>query len=149
MRINFDRLSQLAGIPGSDESRQGLNESVDISKSPMEEVEAELDQENEMAGMDSDPMEEMIEIDEVMLVQELRRAKKLMENQKRKTINESRRRNMFEAQLKQVIDEEVQNVMEELNLTSQWIYGDNQPKRSRKGYVTQGTMVPGLGFRRR
>ncbi len=53
---------------------------------------------------------------------------------------------IFEAQLKQVIDEEVQNVMDEMNLTGQWVYGDKRPRRSRRGYTHQGSMMPGLGF---
>ena len=188
MRINFDRLSQLAGLPSDgNNTRQGLYESNRGDKkishesrgkkhemadqameeeandemmayegTPLEGVTLEEEEgsfappmeenENEMAGMD---MNEMIEVDEVMLVQELRRAKKIMQENRRRSLNESRRRNMFEAQLKQVIDEEVQNVMDEMNLTSQWVYGDSKPRNSRNGYTNQGSMMPGIGFRRR
>lgn len=186
MRINFDRLSQLAGLPSSSNSaRQGLYEGSrgdkkishegrgkkhEMADEAMEEGEghhkmhayegtaldgvelseddsfAPMEEEtDEMAGMS---MDEMIEIDEVMLVQELRRAKKIMQENKRRRLNESRRQNMFEAQLKQIIDEEVQNVMDEMNLTSQWVYGDRKPRNSRKGYTNQGNMMPGIGFRR-
>ena len=104
---------------------------------------------NELADVEETyeaDMNEMIEIDEVMLVQELRRAKHMMNERKRRSLNESKRRNMFETQLKQVIDEEVQNVLADLNLSSQWVYGNKQPRRSKGGYVTQGTMLQGLGF---
>ena len=189
MRINFDRLSQLAGLPASgnrgslhegaehghsmEEEREdegtynemGYHEGEDLEPSedftyegtalsgleedeeddePMDEPKSK----KEMA-MGDDRLDEMIEVDEVMLVQELRRAKRLMQESKRRSLNESRRRNMFEAQLKQVIDEEVQNVMDEMNLTSGWVYGDRRPRNSRKGYTNQGSMIPGLGFRRR
>lgn len=164
MRINFDRLSQLAGLPSNGSNRRGLYEGA---MSPMDAVSEEdiekegMDHYNEMVGgldeeEDEDEgkdemshLDEMIEVDEVMLVQELRRAKRIMNENKRRRLSESRRRNMFEAQLKQVIDEEVQNVMEEMNLTGQWVYGDRRPTRSRKGYSHQGSMMPGLGFRRR
>ena len=107
--------------------------------------------EEEEAGEDAD--EVMLEVDEAMLVQELRRAKRIMqENKRRKSLNESRRRkrqqNLFEAQLKNLIDEEVENVFNEMNLNSQWLYGQNRPTRSRKGYTHQGSFLPGLGFKR-
>ena len=107
--------------------------------------ESDKDNKDEMA----DDLDEMIEIDEVMLVQELRRAKGIMQENKRRRLSESRKRNMFEAQLKQIIDEEVSNVMDEMNLNSQWVYGDRKPRNSRKGYTSQGSMMPGIGFKRR
>ena len=178
MRINFDRLSQLAGLPASG-NRGSLHEGAEHGHSMEEEREDEgvynemgyhegeelepsedfayegtalsglEEDEEDDEPMGSDRLDEMIEVDEVMLVQELRRAKRLMQESKRRSLNESRRRNMFEAQLKQVIDEEVQNVMDEMNLTSGWVYGDRRPRNSRKGYTNQGSMIPGLGFRRR
>ena len=172
MRINFDRLSQLAGLPASG-NRRNLYEGKDHEKEeaayegtalegldaePMEELdELDLpDEATEMAGMDmperrdsAETLDEMIEVDEVMLVQELRRAKAIMQENKRRRLNESRNRQIFERQLKQVIDEEVQNVMDEMNLTSGWVYGDRRPRNSRKGYTNQGSMMPGVGFRRR
>jgi hypothetical protein len=159
MRINFDRLSQLAGIPASD-NRKSLYEGV----SPMDAIgeeagdeametmyeEEELPEDAEEGDklgemMHGDP-DEILEIDEVMLVQELRRAKNIMKEHKKRSLNESRKQRMFETQLKQVIDEEVQNVMEEMHLTGQWVYGNNKPKRSRQGYSHQGSMIPGVGF---
>ena len=49
---------------------------------------------------------------------------------------------------KNLIDEEVENVFNEMNLNSQWLYGQNRPTRSRKGYTHQGSFLPGLGFKR-
>ena len=175
MRINFDRLSQLAGLPASNENRSlyegkghgdGTNqregsgplarEAEEEFAPPMEEIDDTDEMMNPMEEMDhsmeemmDDPMNEMIDVDEVMLVQELRRAKRIMQENKRRSLSESRQRKIFEAQLKQVIDEEVQNVMDEMNLTSQWVYGDRRPRNSRKGYTNQGSMMPGIGFRRR
>ena len=174
MRINFDRLSQLAGLPsngsntrkslyegamgqreGEGEQREGEQREgaafdnadlKELDELEMEEMEAEgMHMQHEDEEM---PMDELVEIDEVMLVQELRRAKRIMNENKRRRMNESRKRNSFEAQLKQVIDEEVQNVMSEMNLSGQWVYGDKRPSRSRKGYTHQGSFLPGIGFRR-
>ena len=190
MRINFDRLSQLAGLPSSGNNRRGLyegkpgmrekddepvsNEMMQHSESdepPVEEMDELPPGQSEMMDptmeelmgmhneddhgddaakkeMMSGPLDEIIEVDEVMLVQELRRAKRIMNENKRRRLNESRRRSSFDAQLKQIIDEEVQNVMQEMNLNSGWVYGDRQPSRSKRGYTHQGSMLPGLGFRR-
>ena len=188
MRINFDRLSQLAGLPSNgnstrrslyegkdpedasegrgnkDEGRGAGDPPVDEMMSPgdLAELDNEPTMEELMAMHNEDdhggdepkkemmggPLDEVIEVDEVMLVQELRRAKRIMNENKRRRLSESRRRNMFEAQLKQVIDEEVQNVMDEMNLNSQWVYGGRQPRRSRRGYTHQGSTLPGIGFRR-
>ena len=166
MRINFDRLSKLAGIPAT-ANRRGLYEGKDHEQDEdmtyegtalegldeddeMDELHASIDEDDEMAA-ERDSMEtldEMIEIDEVMLVQELRRAKRIMSENKRRRLSESRRSASFERELKQVIDEEVQSIMAEMNLNAQWVYGDNAPRRSRKGYTHQGSILPGLGFRR-
>ena len=95
----------------------------------------------------------MVEVDEAMLVQELRRAKRIMqENKRRKQLSENRKQQrkqrMFEAQLRTIIDEEVQNVFDEMNYNSGWVYGKNKPKRSRNGYTHQGSYMPGIGFKR-
>tara|TARA_B110000858_G_C17588992_1_gene374805 strand:+ start:146 stop:616 length:471 start_codon:yes stop_codon:yes gene_type:complete len=156
MRINLDRLSTLAGIPNG---KPSINENVEAG---MEEtmyededitfegdgMEEDEDITFEGDGMEEEDegMEEMIEIDEVMLVQELRRAKRLM-NESRQS--KAKKQAIFENNLKRIIDEEVQSVMDEMNLTSGWVYGNNTPKRSRKGYTAQGSMIPGIGFQRR
>ena len=177
MRINFDRLSQLAGLPSNgnstrrslyegkdpettegrgnkDEGRGDGDPPVDEMDEPTMEELMGMHNEDDHGGDEptnemGDPLDEIIEVDEAMLVQELRRAKRIMNENKRRSLSESRRRNMFEAQLKQVIDEEVQNVMDEMNLNSQWVYGDRKPRNSRKGYTNQGSMLPGIGFRRK
>ena len=156
MRINFNRMSQLAGLP-ADNNRKSLYEGKDHKV--VEEMEDEaatyegtaLDGLDEMDAEEDEPemeMEEMLEIDEVMLVQELRRAKGIMQESKRRRLSESRRRQIFDKQLKQVIDEEVSNVMDEMNLTAGWVYGGNRPKNSRQGYTNQGSFLPGFGFKR-
>jgi len=165
MRINFDRLSKLAGLPSS--GRRSLNESAKYESDEPSELENEnyLYEEEEGLPFDAsslsekeeeeDPTDEnqMIDVDETMLVQELRRMKNLMnESKRRKRLAESRRRQrkqaLYEAQLKRVIDQEVKNVIDEMNYNSGWVYGNNRPTRSRHGYSHQGSYISGPGFRR-
>jgi len=159
MRINFNRMSRLAGL-STGTNRNSLNEGAgmhyevddDTTSENMDNLMAEEDPAEEGVGMYEDEdisgMDEIFEIDEVMLVQELRRAKGIMQERKRRRLSESRKRQIFEKELKQVIDEEVSNVMDEMNLTSGWVYGDRKPRNSRRGYTNQGSMMPGIGFRR-
>lgn len=158
MKINFDRLSRLAGLPANG-NKKGLYEGASHEKyETMDETEAEEKEKSveEMTAAyegEDDADEMMMEVDEAMLVQELRRAKRIMqENKRRSVMSESRRRqrkqNLFEAQLKQLIDEEVENVFNEMNLNSQWLYGQKKPTRSRQGYTHQGSFMPGFGFKR-
>ena len=172
MRINFNRLSKLAGLPsGSSSGRRFLNENADLEQEgaydegmdpmyedddampPAMEEYSNMFEAEEDEGEDEDSSEAIVEIDETMLVQELRRAKRIMqENKRRQQLSESRRRQrkqrMFETQLRQVIDEEVQNVFDEMNYSNGWVYGKNKPRRSRNGYTHQGSYIPGIGFRR-
>ena len=150
MRIDLNRLSVLAGLPAGKSTLREGKEEQEETMMPEEAEEgmghmSEEDLEEMMAGDESVDMNEMIEVDEVMLVQELRRAKRLMnENKNRK----ARKQAIFENNLKQIIDEEVQNVMAELNLNSDWVYGRKKPTRSRRGYTHQGSFMPGFGFKR-
>jgi hypothetical protein len=159
MRINFDRLSKLAGLPNSG-GRRSLNESAKY-ESDIDSLENEASELEDLANENVDDIEEedptdenqMIEVDETVLVQELRRMKNLMnESKRRKRLEESRRRQrkqaLYEAQLKRVIDQEVKNVIDEMNYNSGWVYGNNRPTRSRHGYSHQGSYISGPGFRR-
>lgn len=178
MRINVDRLCELAGVSGVRRNRSSslMKESV-----AYEEGAREIEEEQDMADFDKkmgfdegaldealdeddeddkdegmghayegeetekDKLDEMIEIDEVDLVLELRRARVLMKDKKRK---EARRKSKLqEMQLRGIIDQEVKNVIKELQLTAGWIYGDKKPARSKKGYTHQGTFLKGIGFK--
>jgi len=158
MRINIDRLSKLAGLPSAG-GRRSLYESAHQDEGDYHQEgeghlsEVELNFESESSEKDKDDKgEEVLEIDEVMLVQELRRMKGIMqENKRRKAQAASRQRRrkqaLVEAQLKRVIDEEVQNVLNELQYGSDWMYGDNKPTRSRNDYTHQGSYFKGFGFK--
>jgi hypothetical protein len=94
---------------------------------------------------DDDGDDEMVQVDERMLVQELRRARRLM-NESRKR-EQAKKQKLQEMQLKGIIDQEVKNVLKELQLNSGWVYGKNKPTKSRKGYTHQGSFLKGIGFK--
>ena len=161
MRLDMERICQLAGVKNTSKTKTGygvLSENRKSSRGNFLREEKHDDDDTDEGGMyekekhdddddDADEgMEEMIEVDEAMLVQELRRVKRIMQESKNQSRQKNRQQKLFEAQLKRVIDEEVQNVMEELHLTSGWVYGDRKPTRSRAGYTHQGRTLPGLGF---
>jgi hypothetical protein len=146
MKINVDRMAKLAGLSLKSSTRtRSLNEGAHSDHRSMEEMEAIEDME-EMDGMEDmeemDGMDEIVEIDEVMLVQELRRAKKVMLESKKRSAKE----NLQEARLKKIIEEEVQNLFGGMNLNADWIYGSKKPKRSKQGYTHQGSFLKGIGF---
>ena len=164
MKINLDRLCKLAGIESQSRS---LNEasnrsyhddaSVQASDDPdfrfgkgqlsegdMYEEEKPVDEEEEEKMHESD--DEVVEVDETMLVQEIRRAKKMMAEARQKKLNESKsKESLQETQLRKMIAEELDSVFKDLNLTSGWVYGKKQPTNRTRGAVN--TAFPGIGFR--
>ena len=174
MKINLDRLCKLAGVQAeesnilSEASNSSLRDDPGLegeaeyrfgkdqlaeAHHDMEEGMYEEDMEEGMhsdmhedmeEGMYEEDMEEMIEVDEAMLVQEIRRAKKLMaESRQRKTAS---RESLQEAQLRKMISEEIEEVFKDLNLTSGWVYGNKKPTNRHRGAVN--TAFPGIGFRK-
>lgn len=157
MKFNIDRMCELAGFGGktsgllNEASNRSLHDDNGLAgeaeyrygKGQLNEMgDMDLDEDEDLdegEHLEEDELEEMIEIDEVMLVQELRRAKRLM--------NESKRRNLKEMQLKKIIDDEVRSTLKDLNLTSGWVYGNKKPRRSRAGYVNHGSYLKGIGFK--
>ena len=159
MKINVDRLCQLAGVGGK--SSGLLRESAHNATEEKHEIVSDMfedamsDEDEFIPGIpgSNDNLDEVIEIDEVELVQELRRMKRLMNENKRRQaikaqrVQAARRQALQEAHLKSVIEEEVQSIMDELNIGADWVYGNNQPKKSRKGFVHQGSFLKGIGFK--
>jgi hypothetical protein len=88
-------------------------------------------------------MDEMIEVDEAMLVQEIRRARAMLAEAARQS--QATPEQLAEQKLKKIVAEEVENVMKDLNLTAGWVYGDKKPTNSRRGVVN--TAFPGIGFK--
>lgn len=153
MRLDMNRICQLAGIPGSKRrSGYGLMREGAGHKE-IEEFSQDLDydgmmgegEEEEDDDDDASKKEEMIHVDEAMLVQELRRAKRIMKESRRRKA--AKRQQLQEMQLKAVIDQEVKNVIKDLQLNSGWMYGKRKPSRSRSGYTHQGSYLKGIGFK--
>mgnify|MGYP003114455694 CR=1 FL=1 len=141
MKINVDRLCALAGLPATT-SAQTLNESAQEEGRYMEE---EADVEEAHCGEGSDMLEdddELLEVDEAVLVQELRRMKQMMAESNQKKVEAEK---LQESQLRSIIEEEIKNLVKEMNLTASWIYGDKKPKNSKKGVIN--TTFGGPGFR--
>ena len=126
---------------GDETAGDDADESYMFEEDEGEEDESYMFEEDEGEGEE----DEMVQVDERMLVQELRRARRLM-NESRKR-QQSKKQKLQEMQLKGIIDQEVKNVLKELQLNSGWIYGKNKPTRSRKGYTHQGSYLKGIGFK--
>ena len=175
MKINFDRICRLAGVESKNERRARLTEGAshdykmemekeDASEGVYEYDEAQdLEEYNEeehneafdsfeaLEGaehdMEEDP-DEMVEVDPKELMEEIRRAKKLMvlkENRKRQS--HIKKQKLQENHLKRVIRKEIQNIMSEIDdVDNSWVYGGKKPRHSKKGYTNQGRTLPGIGF---
>lgn len=160
MKINVDRLCELAGVSseGGTVLTEASNSSLrddpsladeaeyrfgkgQLAEAPSEAEETMTMEEADEPAAAEEGLDEMIEIDEAMLVQELRRAKQMLSEAK------ANKQNLEEAQLRQIIESEVAEVMKELNLTGGWVYGENKPQASKKGFVHQGSFMKGIGFK--
>ena len=65
----------------------------------------------------------------------------------RKELIEMRKEKLQETALRRAIRNEIKDVVRDLDVyaTSNWLYGDNKPTRSREGHATMG--APGIGFK--
>jgi len=173
MRIDFDRICELAGTGKRGSSKRTLNESYedkaqdinefgDVEAGNLEETDGEPEgDEDPFAEGDENPfaegdkaeepmdLDELVEVDISELMSEVRRAKRVIkENRrrsKRKQIAESRRK---EDHLKRIIAHEVESILSEIDdKDSSWIYGRRKPRYSKKGYSSQGRTLPGIGFK--
>ena len=80
----------------------------------------------------------VFEIDEDMLRSEIQR----MRQQRQQQINEQKVRDVVRSEIRYAL----QGLSEEsLNSDSEWLYGDNKPKNSKKGNVAVGAF--GIGFK--
>ena len=147
-RYGSNQLSEDADM--YEEDMEDMGEDADMYEEDMEDMgegagmyEEDMDDMDEGSGMYEDEhedMDEVIEVDEAMLVQEIRRARKM--------IAESRKvspKSLAEQKLKKIVAEEVENVMKDLNLTAGWVYGNKKPVNSHRGVVN--TAFAGPGFR--
>tara|TARA_Y100000310_G_scaffold190315_1_gene190246 strand:+ start:15298 stop:15699 length:402 start_codon:yes stop_codon:yes gene_type:complete len=133
MKFDVNRLSRLAGLPGSDSDSGLLSEAGNRSK-------------HEDPGLDKDDAhgqgkhlnetqadEEVLEIDEVELHQEIKR----LQQDK-----------LAESRLREAVRDEIKAILEDVGAyqtDGKWVYGDNQPTNSKEGLVNLA--FPGIGFR--
>ena len=115
----------------------------------MEEMFGAYHEDDEKEKKDElDRMDEMVEVDPKVLMEEIRRAKKVMtlrENRKKRQV--ANKKKLQENHLKRVIRKEIQNIMNEIDdVDSSWVYGNKKPRHSKKGYTNHGRTLPGIGF---
>jgi hypothetical protein len=144
MRFDANRLARLAGLEQGSRSNvltEGRNSRLQEVQNQRERDEygEEGDYGDEMLSETYPDDDQVLEISEPMLRSEIRRMKNLRLNESR------RRRQMDETKLRRSIRNEINEIFEDLQLTSKWIYGKNIPRRSSPGKVTMG--APGIGFK--
>jgi len=112
---------------------------------PKEDAEEGLWEDGDSASDDDDAkavddLDEMVYINESMLRQEIARMKRARTGQARQS------QSLQERQLRDAIRNEIKSITADsrLNSTRDWLYGDNKPRNSRKGYVARGGF--GIGF---
>ena len=148
-RFGSGQLAETADADMDEMDHQHMREMEEDMYEDMEEgmYEDDDDQKDEMmARIGEKDMDEMIEVDEAMLVQEIRRARQMIAaaaSQRQSEVQSEE--TLQEAQLRRIVAEEVDSVMKDLNLTSGWVYGDAKPSNSKKGVVN--TAFPGIGFK--
>ena len=79
---------------------------------------------------------EIVEIDENMLRREIMR----MRQERESVVAESKMRSVIRHEIDSILSE----MSDDLYTDASWVYGNNRPKRSRKGQVTLGAL--GIGF---
>ena len=133
MKFDVNRLSQLAGLPGSDSDSGLLSEAGNRSKheDPGLDKDDAYGQGKHLNEIQAD--EEVLEIDEVELQQEIKR----LQQDK-----------LSESRLREAVRDEIKAILEDVGAyqaDGKWVYGDNQPTNSKEGFVNLA--FPGIGFR--
>lgn len=176
MRIDFDRICKLAGVSnnssrslmregdysnemdhpseGMGAYHEAMEEEADEAAMMHEELPGDEASEMNYEEKDVDEEEdanELVDVNIHELMSEIRRAKKIMKmNEAKKQRQSNRQRRLQENHLKRIIQKEVDNILSEIEeRDSSWMYGNRQPKYSRKGYTNQGRTLPGIGFNKK
>ena len=174
MRFNADRLAALAGVANggesgvlSEASNRSMHDDVSVDgeaehrygKGQLAEGEHETADEgmhDQMEGEHEDADEamryemdhaeegahveegehELVEIDEAMLKQEILR----MRQERQQTLAENEIRKAVRREIRSIFGDSSSEVYSE----SSWMYGENKPRRSKKGQVAMGAL--GIGF---
>lgn len=135
----------------TDEGSYGMHEEEDADEGRHMYEEEDADEGHCISEKDDDDQDEMVEVDMAELMSEIRRAKNIMAVNEQRKINIARRkRRLQENHLKRVIQKEVENVLSEIeDRDSSWVYGNRQPRYSKKGYTNHGRTLPGIGFNKK
>ena len=174
MRFDVNRLSVLAGLPASkaqklneasnrsyhDDPSLAAERDIQYGKNQLaEEADAIPDKMTEdpefhfsiFEDADEDDSPEgnegneiVYEVDAQDLKEELAKLRMRTQNQRKQTLQE--------ASLKRIIEEEVKSIFKQLedgeldlNITGNWVYGNNKPRNSRKGQIVRG--FKSIGFK--
>lgn len=166
MRIDFDRICKLAGVSNNssrslmregahpsemDHPSEGMYMEEEADEAAMMHEELPDDEASEMMKYEEEDANELVDVNIHELMSEIRRAKKIMKmNESKKQRQSNRQRRLQENHLKRIIQKEVDNILSEIEeKDSSWMYGNRQPKHSRKGYTNQGRTLPGIGFNKK
>ena len=158
MRFDANRLAKLAGLSGETgtgmltegSTRRPRNVHEYGNRREREEYGDGGDYGDEILNeLDIDD-DEVIEISEAMLRSEIKRLRNFRLNESRKRQHKRQRtqrrhQKLEETMLRNEIRKEINDIFEDLQLTSKWIYGKNLPRRSSPGKITMG--APGIGFK--
>ena len=88
-------------------------------------------------------LDEMVEVDINMLMEEIRNVKAALKHRKAK------KQRLEENHLKRIIRKEVDSILNEIEEhDSTWVYGNRQPRSSRRGRSAIRSTIPGIGFKR-
>ena len=158
MRFDAGRLAQLAGL--SQESSGLLREGAHDKDEEvnLDLFEAEGDEEGHEGEMDEsidDILDDDVDppgIDEISAGSGDDEIVTVDENTLRREIMKMKQQRLAESKIRKAVRQEIAAILSEeyddddLYLTSDWLYGDNKPRNSRKGTVA--TALPGLGFKK-
>jgi hypothetical protein len=122
------------------EGHGGLSHSMEEEQLPEEALPEDYTEE----GYKMEEGETVYEVDASELKEELMRLRRMSRQNKTQKLQE--------AQLKRIIEQEVQNVFKDLeegkldlNITGDWVYGSNKPRNSRRGRIARG--FKSIGFK--
>ena len=155
MRFDASRLAQLAGLSqdGSGLLREGAHDKDE--RANLDLFEAEGEEEEEMDESIDDLLDDDVDppgIDEISTGQGDDEIVTVDENVLRREIMKMKQQRLAENKIRKAVRQEIASILSEefdddnLYLTSDWLYGDNKPRNSRKGTVA--TALPGLGFKK-
>jgi len=92
-------------------------------------------------GRKDEDLDEVIEIDEGMLRKEILR----MRRQRQQNLDETKVRKVIRREIREMMENSPSDLEDRVYNDASWVYGDNKPRRSRRGQITMGAL--GIGFK--